>query len=307
MLQGRGISLTSLAAAGIAALLLAPPPSSASARLNGQGLLWRIDGFGYEPSHIFGTMHTSDERVLRLPEPVLRAFDGARICLFELIVPDDGFVGTPGRLQLPQGITLRQVVGEQVYNKVVSAAGRYGITTRQVVGIHPRGLVFAFLQTPAEWQRRASGATFLDHALQIEARALNKPVAALETIEEQLSVFEGGTRLPLPIVLEALIDRARALERDQEVLLQHYLRADVDAIFDRSEGQAAWQSVEKREELAAFNERLLDRRNAVMVERMQSYLAGGRAFVAIGAAHLSGKLGVLHLLERTGYRVTRVY
>jgi hypothetical protein len=36
-------------------------------------------------------------------------------------------------------------------------------------------------------------------------------------------------------------------------------------------------------------------------------LQRGRAFVAVGALHMPGDEGILHLLEQRGYRVTRVY
>jgi uncharacterized protein YbaP (TraB family) len=59
--------------------------------------------------------------------------------------------------------------------------------------------------------------------------------------------------------------------------------------------------------MATFIDRLLDRRNARMVERMTQHLARGGAFVAVGALHLPGEGGILGLLEAQGYRVTRVY
>jgi hypothetical protein len=292
--------------AGLVALSL-PSSADASARLYGQGLLWRIDGFGYEPSYVFGTMHVSDERVLALPEPVLQAFDAARICLFELIVPDDGFTTTVNDMLLPHGITLPQIVGIAVYDKVRATASRYGFTTRQIVRMHPAGLIFAFQSPPDEWRRRLSGAAFLDQALQNEALALNKPIAALETIEEQMAVDDGLGQMHIAVVLNQMAETSWARQRDHEVIVQHYLRADLDAFFDFTNVPAHAMSPDERRVYEEFNERLLDRRNIVMVQRMEPFLRQGRAFVAIGAAHLSGKMGVLHLLEGQGYRVTRIY
>ena len=40
---------------------------------------------------------------------------------------------------------------------------------------------------------------------------------------------------------------------------------------------------------------------------MQPQLRQGNAFVAVGALHLYGDKGILSLLERDGWRVTRLY
>jgi uncharacterized protein YbaP (TraB family) len=53
--------------------------------------------------------------------------------------------------------------------------------------------------------------------------------------------------------------------------------------------------------------RLIDDRNKVMVERMATLLTQGNAFIAVGAAHLPGEAGILHLLELRGYRISRIH
>jgi hypothetical protein len=55
-----------------------------------------------------------------------------------------------------------------------------------------------------------------------------------------------------------------------------------------------------------YTDRLLNYRNRRMVERMMPYMEQRSAFVAVGALHLPGEQGVLRLLERQGYRVTRL-
>ena len=52
---------------------------------------------------------------------------------------------------------------------------------------------------------------------------------------------------------------------------------------------------------------LLVERNLRMVGRMQPLLAAGNTFVAVGALHLYGEQGILNLLRRAGYRVSRIY
>jgi uncharacterized protein YbaP (TraB family) len=56
-----------------------------------------------------------------------------------------------------------------------------------------------------------------------------------------------------------------------------------------------------------FIDELVIKRNKRMAERMQKVLKKGNAFIAIGALHLPGEMGVLRLLEKQGYRVSMVY
>ena len=104
--------------------------------------------------------------------------------------------------------------------------------------------------------------------------------------------------------LDAAMVMNPEIEAFTEELLQKYIRRDLKAIFDMMLEQSA--ATDERL-LEAFLDRVLYVRNERMVTRMQAQLARGNAFVAVGALHLPGEQGVLHLLEQEGYRVLRVY
>ena len=89
-----------------------------------------------------------------------------------------------------------------------------------------------------------------------------------------------------------------------EDLKRLYLAGDLEAVFRRSYEPARRLGPKS---MLAVIERLLDDRNAVMVERMTPLLKEGNAFIAVGAAHLPGRAGVLQMLVDQGYKVTRVH
>jgi uncharacterized protein YbaP (TraB family) len=47
-------------------------------------------------------------------------------------------------------------------------------------------------------------------------------------------------------------------------------------------------------------------RNADWIPKLEKILAQGDVFIAVGADHLSGPKGVVALLQKRGYKLTRV-
>jgi uncharacterized protein YbaP (TraB family) len=82
-----------------------------------------------------------------------------------------------------------------------------------------------------------------------------------------------------------------------------YLRRDIEAVR-----KAAHEGTPESERAAAdkLEHGLIDARNRRMVERMKDSFDGG-AFIAVGALHLPGENGVLALLERDGFSLSRIY
>jgi hypothetical protein len=82
-----------------------------------------------------------------------------------------------------------------------------------------------------------------------------------------------------------------------------YLKKDLNGLFNLGTQHAYADEQVYRE----LSKRLLTDRNKIMVDRMETVLQGGDAFIAIGALHLPGNEGVIARLREQGYKITAIY
>jgi uncharacterized protein YbaP (TraB family) len=263
----------------------------------GKGLLWKIEAPGVTVSHLFGTIHSDDPRVTALPQAVTRSLDASSRFVMEAIMDGESLLRMAEVMFFNDERTLEQVIGQKLYTESVQALNARGIPTLGLEKQKPWAVMMALSMPPPKTGE------FLDLVLQARATQQSKPVSGLESIAEQLAVFDG---LPLPQQIALLEDTVRMqadLDKEFEALHKAYLARDLAAIMAISEKH-------KPGDERLYNEvmdRLLDQRNRRMAERMAPLLRQGGAFIAVGAAHLPGETGLLRLLEKAGYRVTVVY
>lgn len=288
-------------------LVLAASPAGAldAEVLHGQGLLWRIERQDAPPSHVFGTVHSADPQVIDLPAPVEKAFAAAADVILEIVQTHETSDRAMRAGLLRPDQDLRSIVGRELFEQVTVIGRRYGLPASQLRRFKPWPLIMLFSVPRSELALRASmDAEPLDALLQRRAEAAGAAVHGLETADEQIEVFEGlGMDGQIALLEAAVTDNPRIDEWWRE-LKRLYLEGDLAAIYGTMVEQAGDLDGELGGEFVA---RLVDRRNLRMVRRMAPHLAGGRAFVAIGALHLPGEQGVLALLEQEGYRITRIY
>jgi uncharacterized protein YbaP (TraB family) len=286
-------------------LLVLPLQSAAAESLRfGQGLLWQVERAGKPVAHVFGTMHSSDPDILALPKPVARAFRAAPSLSVEIILDDAAMQRIGTAMRLPKGQRLQDFVPPDLFGRAAAAAEPLGLQPIQLSRLKPWAVAMVISMTLADGKVKGPARLPLDLSLMASARKKRKPVYALETLAEQVGVFDKlSTDDQVAYLRAAAIPHAEKL-RLHAVLKDAYLRRDLDAIFRLSghEEKPGERALRKKVE-----KRLLDDRNHRMVERMLPRFDEGGAFIAVGAAHLPGEVGVLALLEGRGYRVTRVY
>jgi hypothetical protein len=286
-------------AALFALVLLAAIPAHAAERF-GEGLLWRIDGKGAPASHVLGTIHLADTRVTTLPPPVEQAFGQSRSLTIEAGLDPANLIAVVNRMIYSDGRSLPGVAGEDLFKRAAALSGGLGLPEPVARSFKPWALAL-MLSVPQQ-----DPASVLDFMLARLAQEQGKTVLELESLDEQAAIFDGMAEADQVALLRHAVTNYERMPQVMGRLIDGYLKRDLAGMWRISE-EASGTGEEATRVNEVFARRLIYDRNARMVERMQASLAQGGAFVAIGALHLYGDRGVLALLERRGYRVTRVY
>lgn len=263
-----------------------------------RGLLWKLETPGSAPSYLFGTYHSNDPRITTLPCPVQEAFNRSSSYTMEVIANGAGIVSMAEAMFFSDGKTLKDVLGEPLYRETLRAFGAGAPAQASGIDNMKPWAVMVALSAP-----RAGHGLFLDMALQFDATHRGMPTYGLESMQEQIAIFNGMSLDDQVVLLRDAVQNHALTQDAMEELTRAYLKRDLSALLAIGEKH---RPADARVH-AAMMERLLVRRNANMAERMRVRLKEGNAFIAVGALHLPGDTGLLRLLSAAGYRVTRVY
>ena len=293
-----------VAAWALLLVVLSGQSAPAASLLHGEGLLWRIERPGLAPSYLFGTVHSTDERVRDLPRPVADAIAATDSLTLEVVITDDVMAELAKRMVISDGRLLDEILGLELFAQTATVGARYGIPEVGLKLLRPWAAWMLFSFPPEEIARQAAGEPALDVMLQADAMSQNKPVYGLETIDEQIDVIEGFSENEHIAMLKSTVAANGEIEDMFERLIRDYLARDLNAIHAFLSEQTAGFDAGLAE---AITERFIEVRSELMAGRMVPRLAEGNSFIAVGALHLPGERGVLHLLELQGYQIFRVY
>ncbi len=263
-----------------------------------QGLLFEVRSDQGAVSHVFGTIHSDDKRTLRLSEPVQQAFDRSHTLCVEVDMAPQKLVSAMTMMFLGGQRLLPDILGPDLYARLVTVAGQRGVP-EVALRHHKPWAIAVILSTPP-----SQGGEFLDLMLYRLALQADKRLVGLESVEEQLGLFDNLSESDQVLLLEEVLNNSAKMPTIFEELIETYLQRDLGGLVEINEQQM----VDSDPELTArLTTQLIDDRNLRMVQRLQPYLEQGGVFVAVGALHLPGELGILKQLQTKGFQVVRKY
>lgn len=281
------------AALGSTALHAHPPPPF------DQGLLWRISKAGVQDSFVFGTIHISDPRVV-IAKPVGGALAQSRMLALELgsgIANEEVFELE----QFRDGRRLQPLIGDEAFKQVRVELIAQDVPERVIERMKP----WAVMIKVSRGRPRGSDAS-LDQQLLAAARARGIRVEPLEWVEEQIASFDAVPLESQVALLKHSLAHREALESAVDASIDAWLRGDL-ARLARVSDRMGEQFADMRPHYWQLTKHIIHNRNILMHHRLIVPLRGGRVFVAVGALHLYGDKGLLAMIARDGYRVTRMF
>jgi uncharacterized protein YbaP (TraB family) len=139
------------------------------------------------------------------------------------------------------------------------------------------------------------------------ARAINgkKTVLYLEEPSVQARILEKHMNIK---ALKAMLDDVEGADKHTKQMLEAYISGDEAQMVKLSESERE-QSLKHGYTKKEYEETMQDMlygRNASWIPVIEKAHAAGGLFIAAGAMHLVGPKNVLELLEKKGYKITRV-
>lgn len=253
-------------------------------------MLWRITGKNLQrPSYLFGTIHLNDNRIFRLGDSVYHSIESTEGLAIELN-PEELAAYTMNMLseEMDKSTPVQEVLDKNTWNKYSKKlAAKFNkpagtITTHDIVQEKNRWM--------QDYFRKGDISTFLDAWLCLTAKKQGKWIGGIEDMADQSGLIDEA--IDESDINAALTPGSIAEDTALSSLLQKYINQDLDAI-------AAIEYSNK--------DALLIKRNIKMARRIDSLTAFRSTFFAIGAAHLPGEEGVIHLLQQRGFHVEPVF
>lgn len=281
-----------------------------------RGNLWRAERDG-AVIHLAGTKHVGDARLAPVLAAVAPLIASADLVLVEVTEAEEAALQAAMAADPSLGFstappTLRDLLADDDWALYAAAMAARGVPGVIASRFRP-WLAFVTLSIPACLVPAPGQApSGLDRKVMEAARAAGVPVAPLEGHEALFALFEVLSEAESLDALRVLLRQEARAEDQFETLATLYFAGEHRLIWEFGRGwlppeaRALWPPERLDPLYDRLEEALLVRRNHAWMDRILAEAGRGEILVAVGAAHLSGHDGLLDLLDRAGFGLTRL-
>lgn len=268
----------------------------AKAQKKESSLLWKVTGQGLEePSYLYGTIHIICPDDFELGERVSNAFTSAEKIVMELDMDNLGEMGGLQQLMISkEPVDYKGLLTEEQYKRMDEIlTSRMGAGMSFLKVMKPFALSSLLQLSVLDCAQPAS----YENSFTEMAKNQGKEILGLETASFQMSIFDA---IPLNEQISWItehLDNEVESKKTWREMVEMYKSQDVEALA---------KSLNDYPEYKKYEDELLTKRNERWIPQILEMARENPVFVAVGAAHLGGKGGVISLLKKAGYKVTPV-
>ncbi len=253
-------------------------------------IIWEFENESIS-GYLMGTIHIKDSRILEDWQLIEECVLSCDVCISETDIDDLASASGINKI-FNENADLETDLGQKKYAKLDKLFKKsFGQSIEPFRHMNPFYLVnyitTLYLKDDIPYNQ--------DELIWRLAKENNIKQQGLESVEEQMQIFD---KMDAKVGLDLLLKLAKnwsKIKKNTKKLLELYLNADVNKLFQYSKKQAG-----------GLRKLLIYNRNIIMADRIAQLEEGNKYFIAIGAGHLGGKKGVLRLMKKSGFQLKRL-
>lgn len=260
-------------------------------------LLWKIEGNGIKKgSYLFGTMHLIEKENFIFPDKLEKLFNKSDVLVMEL-------PGLPNQLEAMKYITLSEgsffdyFTPEQTDTIIRWAQDELKMSEEKFRSTMTKMKPFVVVQMATQLHFIGKTESY-EMTFDRMAREEQKKILGLETVSEQMAIFDNLTdEQQTEMVMSGIRNMKESIDLTK-TMQELYVRQNVDSLYLMIQKEGGVLSEEQQN--------FLDERNMNWIPKINEIIADKKAFIAVGAGHLGGPKGMIRLLQKEGYTLTPV-
>lgn len=261
--------------------------------------VWRVSANEDSELWLLGSVHYLRAQDHPLPDVIEQLYARADALVMEIDLDDldPALIQTQFMMAalLPASSPLSSIVDADVYRLAENTAGSLGLDIAALERVEP-WLVALTLMDLGMTQLGYRSDQGLEQHLLLRAQRDRKPIYGLETIADQINVFDGLSDAEQEALLEQTLAELDSAGQEMDELLNAWRDGRLAALTDRLSASFV--------DFPRLYEALVIDRNDSWVPELERIAAQpGRHLVVVGALHLVGEHNVVDLLRERGLDV----
>lgn len=259
-------------------------------------LFWQISKRGEPTSYMYGTMHMINKEFYEFNSNMTACIKQSDVVVMEL-------GGMPNPIQTMLLITLRNGSLKDIFSNkqwqelLKFYKQEFGMDESKFISTYNRFKPFFLFQslTQAYFEKDAES---YDLNIMKIAKENNIELIGLETIQQQIGFFD---QIPNSEMAKMILEGLKSYKEDLEefkTLQTLYSEEKIDKMIPLMKEQSP--------EFLKYEDLFLTDRNKNWIPDLKEILSKKSCFIAVGAAHLFDKKGLISLLKLEGYTLTPI-
>ncbi len=277
--------------------------------------MWKAEDKKGNYAYLFGSIHAGDSAVDNMPDYFEKAYAESDTLAFEIDMSNmyDNISASSSVLTdiiYSDGTTIKDHLSEKTYNKMVEILKENSIYNPLYEYYKPV-MWESLIENLAIFKAGLNSAKGVDMVLTNRGKADGKTIEEVESMDFQLNLFNGLSDNVVEVMMSPYAKDGIVEEHAKQIkdLYEKWKTGTIEVkdVLEEDGIDETQLTEEEKALLEEYNTALLTERNKGMTEKLVDYIKSGKTvMLVVGTAHFLGNDGIVSLLEKQGFTVTKI-